>query len=172
MAHSDINHSGCQKLCTQDYLLYLLHHKCIIPQRRRRGKKNKTEHCPDVGQNRHVFAFMFWNLRCIVATLVQGISHITTPHLLLLFLNSATFYLSLPPTLWSKSPLLHRMVQIFLYLSVFLHFPHLYPNVAHIYAIFLPLFFSTGLSQLSSLWPGAVCSVLQQLTLHFTLHDK
>lgn len=81
MTHSDINHSGCQKPCTLDYLLYLLQHKCI--DRKEKGEKeNKTEHCPDVGQNRHVFAFMFWNPHCKVATLVQSISHITTPHLL------------------------------------------------------------------------------------------
>lgn len=84
VTYSDINHSGCQKLCTQDYLLYLPRYKCLMPQRKRREKKNKTDRCPDVGQNRHVFAFMFWNLHCKVATLVQGISHITLPNILLL----------------------------------------------------------------------------------------
>lgn len=33
-------------------------------------KKSKTEPCPDVGQHRHVFAFMLLNLYCKVATLV------------------------------------------------------------------------------------------------------
>lgn len=59
----------------------------------RKKKKNKTDLCPDVGQNRHVFAFMFWNLRCKVATLVQGKSHVTLPNPLLLLHNSATFCL-------------------------------------------------------------------------------
>lgn len=92
VTHSNINHSGCRKLCTQDYLLYLLHHILYVLCHRGKGeqKKNKTDHCPDVGQDRHVLAFMFWNLHCKVATLVQGISHITLPKLLLLLLNSTS----------------------------------------------------------------------------------
>lgn len=65
----DTNHSGCQKFSLQEHLLYLLKCKYIMTQKRVR-KKSKAEHCPDVGQNRHVFAFMFLNLYCKVATLV------------------------------------------------------------------------------------------------------
>lgn len=65
----DTNHSGCQKFSLQEHLLYLLKCKYITTQKRVR-KKSKAEHCPDVGQNRHVFAFMFLNLYCKVATLV------------------------------------------------------------------------------------------------------
>lgn len=90
----------------------------------REGKKNKTDRCPDVEQKRHVFAFMFWNLHCKVATVVQGISHITLPNLLLHFLNPATFCLSLPPC-WSTSPLSHIAI-MFHYLSVFHHLTCLY----------------------------------------------
>lgn len=79
-----INHSLCQKLCTEDYLLYLLEHICVMPQRT--GRKEKTDSCPDVGQSRHVFAFIFWNLCCKVAMLVQDISQITLPNHLLVSL--------------------------------------------------------------------------------------
>lgn len=92
MTHSNINQSGCQTLCTQDYLLYLLQHVYATEEKQKREKK-KRDRCPDVGQQKHVFAFMFWNLHCKVATLVKGISHITLPNLqLLLFSNSSTFY--------------------------------------------------------------------------------
>lgn len=69
---------------------------CMHYATEKREKEKKTDRCPDVGQNRHVFAFMFWNLHCKVATLVRGISHITLPNLLLLLLNLATFCPSLP----------------------------------------------------------------------------
>lgn len=95
VTHSDINHSGCQKLCTQDYLPYLLHHRLYyVLCHRGKGEPKKTRQDRSLSrcteQNRHVLAFMFWNLHCKVATLVQGISHITLPKLLLL-LNSTSF---------------------------------------------------------------------------------
>lgn len=124
VTRSNVNHSGCQKLCTQDYLLYLLQRKCIMPQRkgRRRKKTHKTDRCPDVGQNRHVFAFMFWNLHCKVATLAQGTSHITLPNF------SATFCLS--PPFRSKSPLLNHIVHICLYLSLSLYLTYHFPTLS------------------------------------------
>lgn len=39
LTHTDINHSECQKPCMLDYLLYFFQHKCIMPQRKGRGKK-------------------------------------------------------------------------------------------------------------------------------------
>ena len=81
----------------QNHLLCLLPtHMHYATEEKNKEKKRKIDHGPDVGQNRHVFAFTFWNLPCKVATPAQGISHITLPNLLLLHLNSATLCLSLP----------------------------------------------------------------------------
>lgn len=117
----------------------------------REKKKSKTDRCPDVGQNRHVFAFMFWNLHCKVATLVQGISHITLPNLLLLFLDSATFCLS-PPS-WSKSLTPHCA-----YLSLSL-------------CLYLTYHFSIFLNRTTPVIPPlARGSMLSITTAHPTLH--
>lgn len=60
------------------------------------------------------------------------------------------------------------MVQIFLYLSVFLHFPHLYPNVTHIYAIFpASVFLNRTIPVIRPLARGSMLSIT---TAHPTLH--
>ena len=89
-------------------------------EREREKKKSKTDRCPDVGQNRHVFAFMFWNLLCKVATLVQGISHITLPNLLLLFLDSATFCLDLNLPSYTATLYISAFISLFCALSRYL----------------------------------------------------
>lgn len=96
-------------------IICLPEHMYYATEEKEEEKKNKTDRCPDVGQKRHVFAFMFWNLHCKVATLVQGISHITLPNLLLLSLYSATFCLSFPPSLRSKTPFPTLLCLSFLY---------------------------------------------------------
>lgn len=121
---------------------------------RERRKKNKTDLCPDVGQNRHVFAFMFWNLHCKVATLVQGISHITLPNLL----NSATFCLSVPPPFFS---LISLLAPHSTYLSLF--FTYLYPTLTCL----LPIFPNRTTPVIQALARGSMLSIT---TAHPTLH--
>lgn len=68
----DMNHSKCLDHCTQGLPLALFAYELCHEQR---GKKVKTDRCPDVAHRRHMFTFTFWNLRCKVAALCAAISH-------------------------------------------------------------------------------------------------
>lgn len=148
-------------------LMYLLQHISIMPQRKGRRKKIKTDHCPDVGQKRHVFAFMFWNLHCKVATVVQGISHIT---LQTSYFSSALLpFVSLCLCLFDQNfPSYATMYWSFLNLSFFLHLSYLYQNVpTFFYFCMLCVFLhrTTPVTQ-----PLARASMLSITTVHHTHH--
>lgn len=94
MTHSDISKS-LEMSKALHAGLSTLHSLTHVFCHRLKGEKNsKSEHSPDVGQNTHVFAFMLWNLYYNVATLVQGIAHISLLKHLQLFLYFAIFYIS------------------------------------------------------------------------------